>query len=82
MTDKPEEPRTPPEGLLRASEWFGLATPGKDDAVHEVELTAKQATDLLQGRALTFTSPEVPDIVVDDDGTLTERDDARPGSKE
>jgi hypothetical protein len=60
----------PPEGILRIR--------AKDGTFHEIELTAEQAMDVLQGRAVAFTSPEVPDIGVDEDGTLTEREDARP----
>jgi hypothetical protein len=58
------------EGILRIR--------AKDGTFHEIELTAEQAMDVLQGRAVTFTSAEVPDIGVDEDGTLTEREDARP----
>ena len=29
-----------------------------------------------------FTSPEVPDIAVDNDGTIIEREDARPKTKD
>lgn len=46
--------------------------------VREVELTDDQARDLLAGRPVTWTSPEVPDIAVDEDSTLIEREDARP----
>jgi hypothetical protein len=78
MTDQPDQPRTPAEGTLRGSEWFGLATPDKDDTVHEIELTTEQATHVLQDGAVMFTSD--PDILVDEDGTLIEREDARPPS--
>lgn len=79
MTDELEELRVP---LLRASKWFGLSPTDKDDTVREIQLTARQATDFRQGHAFMFTQPKVPDIAVDNDGTIIERGDARPKPKD
>jgi hypothetical protein len=49
-----------------------------DGTIRETEITAEQAEDLMDGHAITWRSPEVPDISVDDDGTIIEREDARP----
>lgn len=49
--------------------------------IQELDITDEQASDLLAGRAVSWFSPEVPDVVVDEDGTLIEREDARPDPK-
>jgi hypothetical protein len=46
--------------------------------VLEVEVTAEQAAALAVGRPIVWYGPEVPDITVDDDGTIIEHEDARP----
>jgi hypothetical protein len=48
------------------------------DSVLEVQITPSQADALESGRAIAWRSPEVPDITVDQDGTITEHEDARP----
>jgi hypothetical protein len=49
-----------------------------DNSVREVELTSEQLATLEAGEAIAWYSPEVPHITVDDDGTITEHEDARP----
>jgi hypothetical protein len=49
-----------------------------DGHVLEVEITAEQAAHIKAGKAIAWYSPEVPDITVDDDGTITAHEDARP----
>jgi len=49
-----------------------------DGTASEILLTPDQAADLVEGRPVAFAAPQVPDVLVDDDGTIIEREDARP----
>ena len=47
------------------------------ESVREIEITDEQAASLEAGKAITWRSPEVPDVTVAEDGTITEHEDAR-----
>jgi hypothetical protein len=57
-------------------ERYALRMQFDDGSVTEIEMTAEQAMDALQGRGPTWTSPDVPDITVGSDGTIIEHEDA------
>ncbi len=57
-----------------------LNFPEQDGTVRQFEVTAAQALDANAGRPIAFT-PRNERILVDDDGTITYREDARPQRK-
>jgi hypothetical protein len=55
-----------------------LRMPFDDGTIRELKVTAEQAMDVMRGRTITWRSPEVPDLSVDEAGTIIEHEDARP----
>jgi len=54
-----------------------LRLPLADGTIRETELTAEQALDLGAGLPITYF-PRDERLLVDDDGTITHHEDARP----
>jgi hypothetical protein len=59
----------------RPPAWAGRRSASRANAV-------AQAAALAAGRAIAWYCPEVPDLTVDQDGTITEHEDARPAQRE
>jgi hypothetical protein len=91
LREKPAAPKTiEREGSVPAratvdgmetTDTFTFRSTEQDGTIREIELTPEQALDLGAGKAIAYT-PRDERIVVDDDGTITYREDARPATRE
>lgn len=62
---------------MDTSDTFTLRYGDQDGTKHEVELSPEQALDLGAGKAIAYF-PHDERILVDEAGTITRREDARP----